>query len=178
MATAPLQANDPGLTAVVMRTSAGDITLHLNAEKAPLSVENFLLYANAGHYNGTLFHRVIEGFVIQGGGLTADYELKSTFDPVANEADNGLKNTRYSIAMARTADPQSATAQFFINLTNNTFLDYTAPTDKGWGYAVFGQVVDGFDVVDEIAESVTGPVGPFPSDVPVVPVIIESVEVL
>lgn len=168
-------ASDDVQQQVVLQTSAGDIRLSLDSEKAPLTVENFLNYANANHYDGTVFHRVIAGFMIQGGGFAADYMKKPTFDPVANEADNGLKNVRYSIAMARTPDPQSATAQFFINVADNRFLDYTAPTNTGWGYAVFGRVTDGFDVVDQIAASETGAGGPFGSDVPLQQVIINSV---
>ncbi|MEM7257811.1 MAG: peptidylprolyl isomerase, partial [Pseudomonadota bacterium] len=118
---------------VVLQTNLGDITLELDAGLAPLTVENFLLYAQQGHYDGTIFHRVIAGFMVQGGGYTADFTRKDTFDPVANEADNGLKNNRYTIAMARTSDPQSATAQFFINVADNSALDYVAPTDAGWG---------------------------------------------
>ncbi len=175
-APAPVAASDDAEQQVVLQTSAGDITLSLNGEKAPLTVENFLNYANASYYDGTIFHRVIAGFMIQGGGFSADYMKKPTFDPVANEADNGLKNVRYTIAMARTSDPQSATSQFFINVADNQALDYTAPTSStSWGYAVFGRVIDGFDVVDQIAASTTGAAGPFSRDVPLQPVLINSV---
>ena len=168
-------SDDPGQR-VVLQTSAGDITVELDAAKAPLTVENFVNYATNGHYDGTVFHRVIAGFMIQGGGFTAEYIQKPTLDPVANEADNGLKNIRYTIAMARTSDPQSATSQFFINVADNDFLNYTAPTSSSaWGYAVFGEVTDGFEVVDQIAASATGAAGPFTENVPVQPVVINSV---
>jgi len=133
---------------------------------------------NDGFYDGTIFHRVIDGFMIQGGGFTGDFQRKSTRDPVANEADNGLKNRRGTVAMARTSDPHSATAQFFINVVDNTFLDHTAPTPQGWGYTVFGEVVEGMEVVDKIRQMPTGPGGPFPRDVPRNPVIIEQISVL
>ena len=139
--------------AVVMNTSKGDITLELDAEKAPQSVENFLAYADAGFYDGTIFHRVISGFMIQGGGLDPDMTKKATRDPVQNEAKNGLKNLRGTVAMARTQAPHSATAQFFINHKDNANLDY--PSFDGWGYAVFGRVTDGMDVVDAIAAAPT-----------------------
>ncbi len=139
--------------AVVLKTSKGDITLELDAEKAPLSVQNFLAYVDAGFYDGTIFHRVIPDFMIQGGGLDPDMTKKVTRDPVQNEAKNGLKNLRGTIAMARTQDPHSATAQFFINHKDNANLDY--PSFDGWGYAVFGRVTDGMDVVDAIAASPT-----------------------
>ena len=138
---------------VVMETSKGNITLELDQEKAPETVANFLRYVDEEFYNDTIFHRVIEGFMIQGGGLTADMEKKTTHDPVKNEAKNGLKNVRGSIAMARTQAPHSATAQFFINHKDNANLDY--PSFDGWGYAVFGKVTAGMDVVDEIAKSPT-----------------------
>ncbi len=175
--TASDAASDAASSNVVLETTAGDITLSLDAERAPLTVENFLLYAQEGHYNGTVFHRVISGFMVQGGGFNTDYVQKSTHTPVANEADNGLKNTRYSIAMARTTDPQSATSQFFINVADNSFLDYLAPTTAGWGYAVFGRVIDGFDTVDSIAAAQTGAAGPFGKDVPLTQIVIESVRV-
>lgn len=160
---------------VKLDTSMGDIVIELNSEKAPLTVENFLNYVDSGHYEGTIFHRVIEGFMIQGGGFDAAFEQKSTLDPVANEADNGLKNSRYTIAMARTADPQSATAQFFINVANNTFLDHREPTTGKWGYAVFGAVTSGNDVVDQIESLVTGQGGQFIKDVPLQTVTINSI---
>lgn len=157
---------------VVMKTSKGDITLALNPDKAPKTVANFLRYVDEGFYDGTIFHRVISGFMIQGGGLTPDMQKKPVHDPVVNEAKNGLKNVRGSIAMARTRDPDSATAQFFINHRDNPNLDY--PSFDGWGYAVFGKVIDGMDVVDTIAEvKTTRKSGR--GNVPVEPVIIESV---
>ena len=162
-------------TQVKMETNMGDITLALDAEKAPQTVENFVQYAKDGFYDGTIFHRVIDGFMIQGGGFTENYERKQTRAPIQNEADNGLKNNRGSIAMARTGDPHSATAQFFINVKDNSFLDY--PGQDGWGYAVFGKVVEGMDVVDKIRQVDTGPGGPFPSDAPQAPVIIEKMTV-
>ena len=159
---------------VELQTTHGDIVISLNSEKAPLTVENFLNYVDSGHYNGTIFHRVIDGFMIQGGGFTEAFDLKTTLDPVANEADNGLKNSRYTIAMARTTDPQSATSQFFINVADNTFLDYSAPSAAGWGYAVFGKVTAGMDVVDAIKGLSTGADGPFTKDVPSEAVVIIS----
>jgi len=128
----------------------GVIVLELDDEKAPASTANFVAYVNKGHYDGTVFHRVIKNFMIQGGGFTADMQQKPTDAPIQNEAANGLKNGKYTIAMARTGDPHSATAQFFINVVDNDFLNHTAPTGQGWGYAVFGKVVQGQDVVDEI----------------------------
>ncbi len=173
---AALVADDvvPGIE-IKMDTSLGEVVIELNSEKAPLTVENFLNYVDSGYYDGTIFHRVIETFMIQGGGFDANYQQKPTLDPVANEADNGLKNSTYTIAMARTADPQSATAQFFINVQNNTFLDYSAPTIDGWGYAVFGRVTSGTEVVDLIKASATDAGGPFPKDVPVETVTINSI---
>ena len=137
-------------TSAPSRTSQGTITLELYADKAPASVENFLAYVDAGFYDGTIFHRVIEKFMIQGGGFDADMKQKKTNAPIRNEADNGLKNDTGTIAMARTSDPNSATAQFFINVKDNDFLNHTAPTTQGWGYAVFGKVTDGMDVVHAI----------------------------
>jgi cyclophilin family peptidyl-prolyl cis-trans isomerase len=156
---------------VLLETTKGDITLELAEDQAPATVANFLRYVDEGFYAGTVFHRVIPGFMIQGGGLTGDLDKKPTHDPVKNEAANGLKNTRGSIAMARTRDPHSATAQFFINHADNAFLDH--PGQDGWGYAVFGSVVDGMDVVDAIAAVPTARSGGR-SDVPVEPVVIES----
>ena len=160
---------------VEMQTTLGKITLELDAAKAPKSVENFLQYARSGQYDGTIFHRVIDGFMIQGGGFTKEMNEKPTKAPIANEAKNGLKNLRGSIAMARRADPHSATAQFFINHRDNPNLDY--PAHDGWGYAVFGKVTEGMDVVDKIAKVKTGNHG-MHQNVPVEPVIIESVKVL
>lgn len=141
---------------VALTTRLGTITLELNAEKAPITVANFLSYIDNGHYVGTTFHRVIPGFMAQGGGLTPDMDQKKTLPPIENEAANGLKNVRGSIAMARTGDPHSATSQFFINLKDNGFLDFTAKNPQGYGYAVFGQVVDGMSVVDAMATLPTG----------------------
>ena len=160
---------------VVLTTNHGAITLELDVEKAPKSVENFVTYVKSGHYDGTIFHRVIDGFMIQGGGFEPDMKQKSTNDPIDNEAENGLKNDRYTIAMARTSDPHSATAQFFINVGDNDFLNY--PGSDGWGYAVFGKVSQGEDVVDAIRAVKTGRKSMF-SDVPVETVVIEKAEVL
>jgi len=147
-------------------TTEGDIVIELNQEKAPKSAANFLTYAQEGFYNGTIFHRVIDGFMIQGGGFTQDYTKKTTHAPIDNEAENGLKNVRGSVAMARTNAPHSASSQFFINVVDNDFLNFTSPTPRGWGYAVFGKVVEGMDVVDKIRHTPTGGGGPFPQDVP------------
>ncbi len=162
---------------VILHTNHGAITVELFADKAPKSVENFLQYARDGHYDGTLFHRVIENFMIQGGGFDAEFQQKTTREPIENEADNGLENTRGTLAMARTNDPHSATSQFFINVTDNAFLNHRSPASgQTWGYAVFGQVTDGMDVVDAIRQVPTGRQG-FHQDVPVEPVIIERVEI-
>ncbi len=163
---------------VVLHTNQGDITLELYPDKAPKTVENFLQYVRDGFYDGTIFHRVISNFMIQGGGYTQDYKRKRTRAPIPNEANNGLSNLRGTIAMARTADPHSATAQFFINVVDNKFLDYRAPTTRGWGYCVFGRVVDGMDVVDKIRRIPTGPAGPFAKDAPRIPVVIERAEIV
>jgi len=162
---------------VLVETNMGSVELELYPDKAPKSVTNFLDYVNSGFYNGTVFHRVIDGFMIQGGGFTPDYERKPTNAPIINEADNGLKNQRGTIAMARTMEPHSATAQFFINVKDNDFLDHTSQTPRGWGYAVFGKVVKGMDVVDKIRQVKTGPGGVFPSDVPQETVVIERMTV-
>ena len=151
----------------------GTITLELDHDKAPTTVDNFLAYVNNGHYDGTIFHRVIDGFMIQGGGFTEDMSQKPTLDPIDNEANNGLRNDCYTIAMARTSDPHSASAQFFINVGDNDFLNHTAPSRQGWGYAVFGRVIEGTDVVDAIRQVKTGRSG-FHDDVPKEPVVIES----
>ena len=161
---------------VTLHTSMGDITLELDAEKAPKTVANFLQYARDGFYDGTIFHRVINNFMIQGGGMTADMAQKQTRAPVDNEANNGLKNKTGTVAMARTNDPHSATAQFFINVSDNGFLDHTAPTAQGWGYAVFGRVTAGMDVVEKIKAVATGSKG-FHQDVPKEAVTIERVTV-
>jgi peptidyl-prolyl cis-trans isomerase B (cyclophilin B) len=151
----------------------GVITLELDAEKAPKSVANFLAYVNKGHYNGTIFHRVIPGFMVQGGGMEPGMKQKDCDAPIENEATNGLKNANYTVAMARTGDPHSATAQFFINVSDNGFLNHTAPSSQGWGYAVFGKVVAGTDVVDKIKAVKTGRKG-FHDDVPKDDVVIEK----
>ena len=151
----------------------GVITLELDAEKAPKSAANFLSYVKKGHYDGTIFHRVIRGFMVQGGGFDADMKQKGTDAQIENEADNGLKNKHYTVAMARTSDPHSATAQFFINTTDNDFLDHTAKNSQGWGYAVFGKVVGGTDIVDKLEKVKTGKRG-FHGDVPVEPLVIEK----
>jgi len=163
------------MTQVTIKTSVGDIQLELNDEKAPITVENFKTIASSGYYEGTIFHRVINGFMIQGGGLTADMNNKSSgTGPIQNEANNGLPNDRGTIAMARTMDPHSATSQFFINHKDNTFLNHTGETSQGWGYAVFGMVTEGMDVVDQIAEVATGSSGAY-QDVPEEVITIESV---
>ncbi len=163
---------------VEMKTSLGTIVLELYSDKAPLTVENFLQYVKDGHYDGTLFHRVIPGFMIQGGGFGPDFKQKATRGPVKNEAANGLKNATGTISMARTSDPHSATAQFFINVADNAQLDFRFPTQEGYGYTVFGKVVKGMDVVSRIVQVPTGP-GPAPhANVPVKPVLIESAKVL
>ena len=165
-----------GAIMVRLETSMGDIELELDAEKAPKTVENFLSYVKSGHYDGTIFHRVINGFMIQGGGMTAEMKEKATGDPIENEADNGLKNQAYTIAMARTNDPHSATAQFFINVKNNDFLDHKAKNPAGWGYAVFGKVAKGQGVVNKIKGVKTGKKG-FHDDVPLEPVVINKASV-
>ncbi len=162
---------------VRLHTSFGAITLELNAAKAPKTVENFLRYVSSGHYDKTLFHRVINGFMIQGGGFESGMRQKPTEAPIENEATNGLRNEKYTIAMARTSDPHSATAQFFINVADNEFLNHTAPTIQGWGYCVFGKVVEGTDVVDRIKAVRTIRYG-MHQDVPEQEVLIERAEVL
>ena len=161
---------------VTMETSVGTITLELNDEKAPETVKNFVQYAKDGHYDGTIFHRVIDGFMIQGGGFTKDMNQKKTREPIRNEAMNGLKNLRGTIAMARTMVVDSATSQFFINLVDNDFLDFQSPSPQGFGYAVFGKVTDGMDVVDKIAKVKTGSVGPY-QNVPGEAIVIKRVGV-
>lgn len=162
---------------VKLQTSQGDILIELYAEKAPKTVESFLTYVQEGFYDGTVFHRVINNFMVQGGGFDVAMKQKPTHAPVENEANNGLKNDKYTLAMARTADPHSATAQFFINVADNDFLNFTSPTPNGWGYAVFGKVVDGTDVVDQIKSVKTGNKG-FHQDVPVEDVLIEKATVV
>jgi peptidyl-prolyl cis-trans isomerase B (cyclophilin B) len=165
------------MTQVTIKTSAGDIQLELNGEKAPITVKNFVDIANSGYFEGTIFHRVINGFMVQGGGLNADMSDKSSGTaPIQNEANNGLTNDRGTIAMARTMDPHSATSQFFINHKDNGFLNHTAENSQGWGYAVFGKVTVGLDVVDQIADVATGSSGGH-QDVPLEVITIESVTV-
>ncbi|GHU44726.1 peptidyl-prolyl cis-trans isomerase [Betaproteobacteria bacterium] len=162
---------------VKLTTNHGVIVLKLDAEKAPVTVKNFVQYVEDGYYDNTIFHRVIPGFMIQGGGFTPDMQQKDSRDSIENEADNGLKNKRGSIAMARTNDPHSASAQFFINVVDNDFLDFKAKTPSGWGYAVFGEVVEGLEVIDSIKKVKTGNKG-FHQDVPVESVVIEKAEVI
>jgi peptidyl-prolyl cis-trans isomerase B (cyclophilin B) len=160
---------------VKLVTNFGSIVLQLDAEKAPATVANFLDYVNSGFYNGTIFHRVIDGFMIQGGGMQPGMQQKATRPAIKNEADNGLKNKTYTIAMARTPDPHSASSQFFINVADNDFLNFSAPTSQGWGYCVFGKVVEGTEVVDKIAKVKTGNKAGH-QDVPVEDVVIQSAE--
>jgi peptidyl-prolyl cis-trans isomerase B (cyclophilin B) len=167
----------PGKAYVKLETTKGDITLELDKVKAPISVANFLKYVKKGHYDGTIFHRVINGFMIQGGGFDIAMSERPTDKPIKNEADNGLHNSLYTIAMARTSDPQSASAQFYINVKNNPSLDFRGKTDSGWGYAVFGEVWDGKRVVDAIKGVATGSRGPF-DDVPLQPVVIKKAVIL
>jgi cyclophilin family peptidyl-prolyl cis-trans isomerase len=163
---------------VEMKTSAGAMRIELYADKAPKSVANFLQYAKDGFYGGTLFHRVIDGFMIQGGGFDREFRQKQTRAPVENEAANGVKNEIGTLAMARTPNPHSGTAQFFINVADNAFLNFREPSPQGFGYAVFGKVTQGMDVVTRIARTPTGSGGPFPRDVPQQPIIIESVTLI
>ena len=162
---------------VKLETSMGDIVLELDAEKAPKTVANFLDYVKAGHYDGTIFHRVIDGFMVQGGGMDANMQEKATGSPIENEADNGLANEAYTVAMARTMDPHSATAQFFINVKNNAFLNHSAKTTNGWGYTVFGKVAKGHSVVNKIKGVETGRNG-MHDDVPKTPVEIVKAEII
>ena len=162
---------------IKLHTNLGVISIELNHEKAPITAANFEQYVKDGFYNGVIFHRVIKGFMIQGGGMTPDMGEKATRDSIQNEAQNGLKNDKYTIAMARTQAPHSASAQFFINTKDNDFLNHTSPSLHGWGYAVFGKVTDGFDVVDTIEDVATKRHG-YHDDVPVDPVIIEKVEIV
>ena len=169
MSTAP--------TKVKLTTTLGEFTIQLNSEKAPVSSENFLAYVKQGFYDGTIFHRVIPGFMAQGGGFDAKFNQKQTLAPIKNEADNGLVNARGTVAMARTNDPNSATAQFFVNYKDNSFLNHTGKNASGWGYAVFGEVIDGMDVVDAMAKQATGSRGPY-QDVPNVDIVITKAEVV
>jgi len=183
--TAPPSTSTPkqGITSmstnprVKMSTNLGDFTITLDAAKAPKTVANFLAYVNDGFYNGTIFHRVIDGFMVQGGGFEPGLKQKATKANVENEANNGLKNNKYTLAMARTSDPHSATAQFFINVANNDFLNHTAPTAQGWGYAVFGQVTEGMDVIDKMKGVATGNSG-FHQNVPTTDLVITKAVVL
>ncbi|MFZ5558045.1 MAG: peptidylprolyl isomerase [Pseudomonadota bacterium] len=161
---------------VTLQTNFGTIKIELDAAKAPATVENFLQYVKDGFYDNTVFHRVIDGFMVQGGGFEPGLKQKPTRDPIRNEADNGLRNERYTLAMARTSDPHSATAQFFVNVADNAFLDFKAPTAQGWGYCVFGRVVEGTDVVDRIKAVKTGRSG-LHQDVPVEDVVIQKAEI-
>ena len=163
---------------VRMETTKGVVIIELHPDKAPKTVENFLRYASEGKYDGTIFHRVITRFMNQGGGFTPDFKKVETFAPIKNEADNGLKNKRGTIAMARTGDPHSATNQFFINTIDNSFLDHSSKTPRGWGYCVFGTVVDGMEVMDRIAKVPTGAGGPFQKDVPSEEILINKVSVI
>lgn len=162
---------------VILKTSMGDITLELDAEKAPVTVANFLDYVNSGHFSNTIFHRVIKGFMIQGGGFEPGMKQKATNDEIKNEANNGLTNDHYTIAMARTNEPHSASCQFFINTKNNSFLNFSSETPQGWGYCVFGKVTAGQDVVDAIENVATGSSG-FHQDVPVEDIVINSAELV
>jgi len=162
---------------VELHTTAGLIRLELDEEKAPVTVANFVDYVNSGHYDGTIFHRVIKGFMIQGGGFEPGLKQKPTKDPIVNEANNGLKNDHYTVAMARTSAPHSASAQFFINSTNNDFLNFKSESPQGWGYAVFGKVVSGTEVIDQIEKVKTGRSG-FHDDVPVEDVVIQKAVVV
>lgn len=161
-------------TSIVLETSLGSIEIALFSDKAPQTVDNILQYVDAGHYSGTLFHRVIPGFMAQGGGYDGNYEKKPTRAPIKNEADNGLRNRRGTVAMARTSIVDSATSQFFINVADNAFLDHSGKTDSAWGYAVFGEVVKGMDVVEKMIACKTGAAGPFAKDAPLEPIVILS----
>lgn len=175
-ATKPADGANPATNKVLVKTSLGNITIELFPDKAPKSVENFLTYVKSGFYSGTIFHRVIPGFMIQGGGFGADLRQKKTRAPIPIESRNGLSNLRGTVAMARTLDPNSATAQFFINTVDNPRLDYAS--DANPGYAVFGKVTDGMDVVDKIRATPTGPKGPFAGDVPTTPIVIEKISLV
>jgi len=175
--SAPALSNTTGnATMIKMTTSLGDIEIELFPDDAPVTVQNFIDYVEDGFYDGTIFHRVIPGFVVQGGGFTSDMNQKPTKAPIKNEADNGLKNTVGALSMARTPDPDSATSQFFINLVDNDFLNHTGKNPQGWGYAVFGRVIEGMDVVTSIGDVATGQVGPY-GDVPLEAIVIEKAEI-
>ena len=171
-------ARADGKSVVELKTNLGSLFIALEDEKAPKSVENFLAYVKDDFYNGTVFHRVIEGFMIQGGGMDLRLEKKETKPPVQNEADNGLKNKKFTVAMARTGNPHSATAQFFINTADNHFLDHKSKTQSGWGYTVIGKLIGGERLAEWISKAPTGPAGPFPSDVPEIPLVIEKAGIL
>jgi len=162
---------------VTLQTTMGNIVLELMPHESPIASNNFLDYAESGFYEGTVFHRVVKGFVVQGGGYTVDYEQKPTNPAIKNEANNGVKNIRGMVAMARSSDPNSATSQFFININDNGFLDHKSPTKNGWGYAVFATVVEGMDVVDAIQDVETGAAGSFRRNVPVEPILVEAVSI-
>jgi len=171
-------ADDITKKRVKLETSEGDITLELDLTRAPVTVLNFLKYVRSGHYDGTIFHRVMKDFMIQGGGFTPEFERKEPDATIKNEATNGLKNVRGTIAMARTNNPHSASTQFFINVVDNSFLDHTSKTPRGWGYTVFGHVIKGMNVIDKIRKIRTAPSGPFPSDVPVKTVLIHKATII
>jgi len=171
-------AEESDVPRVRLTTSKGEMVIELAKDRAPVTVKNFLQYVESGFYNGTIFHRVIEGFMIQGGGFGTDFDRKQTRSAIPNEANNGMRNQRYTISMARTNAPHSATAQFFINSEDNTNLDHQAPTARGWGYAVFGRVVEGQDVVDSISQVPTGPGGPFSRDTPREPIVIKEASLI
>ena len=173
----PQETTMSNMPLVELETSMGNITIELNEEKAPKTVENFLNYVNSGHYEGTIFHRIIDGFMIQGGGMDAQMNEKKTNAPVENEADNGLKNDKGTIAMARTQDPHSATSQFFINVKDNDFLNHSGKNMQGWGYTVFGKVTSGMDVIEKMKGVPTGRFG-MHADVPTEPVIIKSATII
>ena len=173
----PADLATPGAPVVLMRTTAGDLRIELYPQEAPQTVDNFLRYVEDGHYDGTIFHRVVRGFVIQGGGFTADMDERDTREPISNEAENGLKNMRGTLSMARTSDPHSATSQFFVNTKDNAMLDHTGPNPRGWGYAVFGKVIAGMEAVDRIEGSpVVSRAGH--NDVPETPIVVESATVV
>jgi len=171
-------SSDANLPVVALKTNMGTITLELYPDKAPKTVANFLRYVKEDFYANTLFHRVIKDFMIQGGGFTPNYQQKPTHEPIENEADNGLEHVPGTLAMARTQDPHSATAQFFINVNNNNFLNHSSKTVQGWGYTVFGKVTEGMDIVNKISQIKTGQGGPFPTDVPQQPIVIENIQQL
>ncbi|MBL1261526.1 MAG: peptidyl-prolyl cis-trans isomerase [Thiotrichaceae bacterium] len=172
--TISVSANASDKIEVTMTTNMGEISIVLDAAKAPVTVENFLRYVDEGYYNGTIFHRVIPDFMAQGGGFDKDYKKKPTHDTIKNEADNGLKNNRGTLAMARTNAPHSASAQFFINVKDNDFLNHSAKNSRGWGYTVFGEVIKGMKIVDQIQHVRTGRGGPFPANVPKKMIVIEK----